>query len=466
MPRFSIVVPAYNVESCLARCLNSLVNQTFGDFEVVCVDDTSHDGTPSILESYRTRDARVRVVRNEQNLHLFATRHVGVRETSGEYVLFVDADDELTPDALECLDAQLRSNPVDILQFPMQVLAEPGAEYELSADSWYMHESQPKAVYGSEIVDCICYQQPDDMCMHHRAFRGDLARNVLHELGYEPGLHAAEDITELVALMVAAESYEVIGGKPLYVYYVGRGLSAHASTIDREQFARICTAKHKCYDNLMRYLDAHGVVEAKVRVPVAWRWRYSCIQTLYQWQGSVALDDRVAAICDFADLWPRAWVLPSVYQCVADDARCLAEGDGRGRSFDEVKRSFLANLESLATLFERCDEAGVNPAESSVAWAEMRKRFESDDFLGAAFDDVREDDAHLLWSISSLCLFQRNETWMADDRDARARFELMETRQALQALQAEAAGQSESKLSKVSRALHRGLRTRGKGNGK
>ena len=171
MPRFSIVVPAYNVESCLARCLNSLVNQTFGDFEVVCVDDTSHDGTPSILESYRARDARVRVVRNEQNLHLFATRHVGVRETSGEYVLFVDADDELTLDALECLDAQLRSNPVDILQFPMQVLAEPGAEYELSADSWYMHESQPKAVYGSEIVDCICYQQPDDMCMHHRAFR-------------------------------------------------------------------------------------------------------------------------------------------------------------------------------------------------------------------------------------------------------------------------------------------------------
>ena len=463
MPRFSIVVPAYNVESCLARCLNSLVNQTFGDFEVVCVDDTSHDGTPSILESYRARDARVRVVRNEQNLHLFATRHVGVRETSGEYVLFVDADDELTLDALECLDAQLRSNPVDILQFPMQVLAEPGAEYELSADSWYMHESQPKAVYGSEIVDCICYQQPDDMCMHHRAFRGDLARNVLHELGYEPGLHAAEDITELVALMVAAESYEGTGGKPLYVYYVGRGLSAHASTIDRAQFSDICMAKHKCYDNLMRYLDAQGVVEARVRVPVAWRWRYSCIQTLYQWQGSVAIEDRVAAIVDFANLWPRAWVLPSVYQCVADDARRLVEGEGRGGSFGEVKRSFLANLEALATLFERCDEAGVNPPESRVAWAAMRERFESDGFLGVAAQDIREDEAYLLWSICSLCLFQRNETWVADDRATRDRFELLEAQRALQADASDGIG---AKLGKVSRALHRGLRTRGKGNGK
>lgn len=98
-PFFSIVVPTYNRERIICRCIDSCLQQSFTDFELVVVDDHSSDGTLAALERYD--DPRLQVVRQERNRGISPSRHAGVVNSTGTWVVIVDSDWELLPGALE-----------------------------------------------------------------------------------------------------------------------------------------------------------------------------------------------------------------------------------------------------------------------------------------------------------------------------------------------------------------------------
>ncbi|GLW14760.1 glycosyl transferase [Streptomyces sp. NBRC 13847] len=117
-PRFSIVVPVYNVQGYLRECLNSLLAQDFTDFEVIAVDDCSPDGSGGILAEYAARDPRVLTVRHEENRGIGAARNTGVDRASGDYLLFLDSDDTLTTGALRAMADRLAgADDPDLLLF-------------------------------------------------------------------------------------------------------------------------------------------------------------------------------------------------------------------------------------------------------------------------------------------------------------------------------------------------------------
>ncbi|WP_306319624.1 MULTISPECIES: bifunctional glycosyltransferase family 2 protein/CDP-glycerol:glycerophosphate glycerophosphotransferase [unclassified Streptomyces] len=107
MPRFSIVVPVYRVQGYLRECLDSVVAQEYGDFEVIAVDDRSPDDCGAILDTYASADPRVRPVHLERNVGLGRARNAGLEHAVGDYVLFLDGDDTLTPGALAAMAARL-----------------------------------------------------------------------------------------------------------------------------------------------------------------------------------------------------------------------------------------------------------------------------------------------------------------------------------------------------------------------
>ena len=100
--KISVVLPVYNVANYLRKCLDSLVNQTFKDFEVICVNDGSTDLSLSILEGYALTDSRFKII-SQENQGLSGARNTGMEHVLGEYVLFVDSDDWLEENALELL---------------------------------------------------------------------------------------------------------------------------------------------------------------------------------------------------------------------------------------------------------------------------------------------------------------------------------------------------------------------------
>ncbi|MBQ6736245.1 MAG: glycosyltransferase [Alphaproteobacteria bacterium] len=92
MPKLSVIVPVYNAEKYLRRCLDGLVSQTFTDFEVLCVNDGSTDKSKKILDEYAARDKRF-VVINKKNAGVSAARNDGIKRARGGYIHFLDADD-------------------------------------------------------------------------------------------------------------------------------------------------------------------------------------------------------------------------------------------------------------------------------------------------------------------------------------------------------------------------------------
>ena len=99
MPYFSIIIPVYNVAPYLRECLDSVLAQTFTDWEAICVDDGSTDGSGEILDEYAAKDKRFRVI-HQKNAGVSAARNVALDETRGEWLEFIDADDSIVPDAL------------------------------------------------------------------------------------------------------------------------------------------------------------------------------------------------------------------------------------------------------------------------------------------------------------------------------------------------------------------------------
>lgn len=92
-PKISILIPTYNSEKYIRKCLNSVIKQTFYDIEIVCLDDCSKDSTYDILKEYANRDKRIRIYRNKVNKGIATNRNLLIKLCHGEYMFFLDSDD-------------------------------------------------------------------------------------------------------------------------------------------------------------------------------------------------------------------------------------------------------------------------------------------------------------------------------------------------------------------------------------
>ncbi|MFO4670907.1 glycosyltransferase family 2 protein [Vibrio cholerae] len=113
---FSIVLPVFNVENYIERCLLSLKKQSYTNFEMIFVDDCGNDQSIKIVEKYAKGDARIRIVKNQSNLGTYHARRVGVSYAKGNYIVFLDPDDELEAETLCILHQKTFDNP-DVIFF-------------------------------------------------------------------------------------------------------------------------------------------------------------------------------------------------------------------------------------------------------------------------------------------------------------------------------------------------------------
>jgi glycosyltransferase EpsH len=114
LPLISIIVPVYRTEQYLRQCVDSLLAQTYDRIEIILVDDGSPDGSGGICEEYAAKDPRVKVI-HQENGGLSAARNTGLDHATGEYVMFVDSDDWISPDNCEKAVAVARARDVDVV---------------------------------------------------------------------------------------------------------------------------------------------------------------------------------------------------------------------------------------------------------------------------------------------------------------------------------------------------------------
>lgn len=154
--RFSIIIPAYNAAQTLGRCLDSVLAQTFGDFQILVVDDGSADATAGEARRYAGLDSRIRLIRTAR-MGPGAARNRGLECAEGEYVLYLDADDYwLRGDLLERVEQQLRTHGPDALMFQMVKTTEDGTVLERYTKPRFLQEDTALElgdVYGDLVRD-------------------------------------------------------------------------------------------------------------------------------------------------------------------------------------------------------------------------------------------------------------------------------------------------------------------------
>jgi len=116
MPKISVIIPIYNVEKYLRRCLDSVLNQTFADWEAICVNDGSPDNSDIILAEYAAKDARFKIV-NKKNGGLSDARNAGMQVATGDYILYLDSDDFIHPQTMEIAYSLAVRDGADIVSF-------------------------------------------------------------------------------------------------------------------------------------------------------------------------------------------------------------------------------------------------------------------------------------------------------------------------------------------------------------
>lgn len=177
-PLVSIIIPFFNLEDCVSYCLDSVLRQTYKNFEVICVDDGSKDGTLKMLQEYASQDSRILVYR-QQNAGQAAARNKGVALASGEFVAFIDGDDYIAPNYIEAFVEGLRgsANTLAIVDFG-------DIAYEnLSAN--HFCQDRTEAEWREITVSELLYRDLVSCCWGRMARKNLFERNPLNLRYYE-----------------------------------------------------------------------------------------------------------------------------------------------------------------------------------------------------------------------------------------------------------------------------------------
>ena len=141
MPKASVIVPVYNAEKVVSRGIDSILAQSFKDFELILVDDGSRDGSGAICDGYAARDSRVKVI-HQDNAGVSAARNAGLKATQGEWVTFVDSDDMVLDGFLESLVAAVKRDERIDLAYCGYVIVDRDTTIKTYRTATYIGEDQ------------------------------------------------------------------------------------------------------------------------------------------------------------------------------------------------------------------------------------------------------------------------------------------------------------------------------------
>ena len=216
-PKISVIVPVYNVEKYLHRCVDSILNQSLQDFEIILVNDGSTDSSPEICDQYAQQDNRIHVI-HKKNARVAAARNDGIKAAKGEFISLIDSDDWIEPTMLEETYSTATQFGCD---FVMCDLAKKGKDIEYTVS-----QPIPKGFYDRERIEkelFKCLIMFDNIefpptisncvCLFNRMFLVD------NELYYDEDIHYCEDSIFGSKVMYNANKFYYLKGKYFYNYF-------------------------------------------------------------------------------------------------------------------------------------------------------------------------------------------------------------------------------------------------------
>ena len=263
MPLFSVIIPLYNCEKYINRCIDSVLSQTVDSVEAIVVDDCSTDNSLAIAKEIAERDDRVTVVHHDENKGRHAARKTGTTLARGIFSVFLDSDDELSPDLCERALAHMEQSPCDALHFGIEVVGENGLltteaeQFERGANSNFGRatgETVMRAVFDKN------YGFAQDWRVTQRVYRTDLLKSAFEEMT-DRRINRSEDQYETFVILSKASSSDSIDTYKGYVYHYGLGISG-TSSMSLSEYAESCKQFHISHLCTKEYAEQLGTQTA------------------------------------------------------------------------------------------------------------------------------------------------------------------------------------------------------------
>lgn len=283
-PKISIIVPVFNVEKYIYRSLDSLLSQTFTDFEIILVDDGSTDNSASICDDYASKDKRIKIIHKE-NGGVASARQTGTDAACGEYIIHADPDDWVEPTMLEELLARAEQTGADVTI----------CDYYVSDNSGCRYVCQQPPNMDAESVLCALFHKLHGSLWNKLVKR---ACYIQYNLRFIPEVNYCEDVLIWVQLLQHPEVKIAYLNKAFYYYYQGNTDSiTHSLT---PQIITTTFKYHKALEALMPQKLNYLVERTKMMFDfVLWRNRLISDKELYSKRYKVkAIDLCPYRLCD------------------------------------------------------------------------------------------------------------------------------------------------------------------------
>lgn len=252
-PLISVIIPVYNAEKYLPKCIESVLQQTYSNLEIIMVDDGSQDNSVSIIESYQARDSRIKLI-TQKNSGVSAARNTGIRNATGEYIGFVDSDDWIDSGMYETLLELLDKNNAEISSVEINRVfdeqdiptSKPGIE------KVYSQEEYAKRFFkiGSQEILYYCYNK--------------LYKNSCVSQDMFPNYKVGEDVISTYKAILKATKI-VTSDLKMYYYRQGTGITAQFN----ENYLKLVNVWDEVYklsqENKLAYCDWALINQQRIR---------------------------------------------------------------------------------------------------------------------------------------------------------------------------------------------------------
>lgn len=203
MPKISVIIPVYNVEKYLAECLTSVVNQTFKDIEIICINDGSTDNSPKILEEFAQKDSRIKII-NQENQGMSCARNAGLAVATGEYITFVDSDDYISTDLYADMQKYL---PAELICFNAKIF--PMSEKYRALQNYIQCKFEGEQPITEKII------KQTNIHIWNKIFKTSVIRE--NNIKFPDGLYF-EDFPFMFEYLYSINTAKFVTGKGYYFY--------------------------------------------------------------------------------------------------------------------------------------------------------------------------------------------------------------------------------------------------------
>lgn len=215
--KVSVVIPVYNTEKYIGKCLESIISQSLQEIEIICVNDGSADGSMDILEAFSRKYQNIKVF-DQKNTGASFSRNRGLRAAKGKYIFFMDCDDMLLPGALERLYDLAESNELDMLLFNVMIIYENDElKRKYHFDDFFTKVKEYDGVKSGRVMFCEMWENAEyDDCVWSRFVRKNFLEE--NEITFYEETYYSDSIYSLICHLKAQRTYYI--GEKYYVYRI------------------------------------------------------------------------------------------------------------------------------------------------------------------------------------------------------------------------------------------------------